>query len=128
MTISNSTIATLGSNDILLQPAANRVAKTVGDTAFVIPSGDTSQRPAAPIAQDGAIRFNTQTNQYEGYSAASASWSSLGGVRDLDGNTFILAEATIGANDNTLYFYNDCLLYTSPSPRDATLSRMPSSA
>ena len=25
-------------------------------------------------------------------------------------------------------FYRDCLLYTSPSPRDATLSRMPSSA
>ena len=25
-------------------------------------------------------------------------------------------------------WYNDCLLYTSPSPRDATLSRMPSSA
>ena len=24
--------------------------------------------------------------------------------------------------------YRDCLLYTSPSPRDATLSRMPSSA
>ena len=27
-----------------------------------------------------------------------------------------------------LRFMNDCLLYTSPSPRDATLSRMPSSA
>ena len=25
-------------------------------------------------------------------------------------------------------FVHDCLLYTSPSPRDATLSRMPSSA
>ena len=25
-------------------------------------------------------------------------------------------------------FFKDCLLYTSPSPRDATLSRMPSSA
>ena len=25
-------------------------------------------------------------------------------------------------------FFNPCLLYTSPSPRDATLSRMPSSA
>ena len=25
-------------------------------------------------------------------------------------------------------YYNGCLLYTSPSPRDATLSRMPSSA
>ena len=26
------------------------------------------------------------------------------------------------------YSYHICLLYTSPSPRDATLSRMPSSA
>ena len=26
------------------------------------------------------------------------------------------------------YTYDTCLLYTSPSPRDATLSRMPSSA
>ena len=28
----------------------------------------------------------------------------------------------------TLAKYPNCLLYTSPSPRDATLSRMPSSA
>ena len=28
----------------------------------------------------------------------------------------------------TVNFENACLLYTSPSPRDATLSRMPSSA
>ena len=30
--------------------------------------------------------------------------------------------------DYELMAYNTCLLYTSPSPRDATLSRMPSSA
>ena len=36
--------------------------------------------------------------------------------------------------DYTIYFYNpnihprDCLLYTSPSPRDPKISRMPSSA
>ena len=30
--------------------------------------------------------------------------------------------------DLWLELYNLCLLYTSPSPRDATLSRMPSSA
>ena len=31
--------------------------------------------------------------------------------------------------EDELYAFNrDCLLYTSPSPRDATLSRMPSSA
>ena len=37
----------------------------------------------------------------------------------------------IGTLDNGLTYYvrsNDCLLYTSPSPRDRTRSRMPSSA
>ena len=29
---------------------------------------------------------------------------------------------------DTVIHLGDCLLYTSPSPRDATLSRMPSSA
>ena len=33
-----------------------------------------------------------------------------------------------GANQTQPGLYYDCLLYTSPSPRDATLSRMPSSA
>ena len=36
--------------------------------------------------------------------------------------TVFEAEDRIGGHTNT------CLLYTSPSPRDATLSRMPSSA
>ena len=31
-------------------------------------------------------------------------------------------------NSEFLYLISSCLLYTSPSPRDATLSRMPSSA
>ena len=31
-------------------------------------------------------------------------------------------------HDNVIALYIYCLLYTSPSPRDATLSRMPSSA
>ena len=30
--------------------------------------------------------------------------------------------------ETTIYFYNPCLLYTSPSPRDQRGSRMPSSA
>ena len=30
--------------------------------------------------------------------------------------------------EHSFVSFNDCLLYTSPSPRDATLSRMPSSA
>ena len=36
---------------------------------------------------------------------------------------------TANANDDSRSFdFEGCLLYTSPSPRDATLSRMPSSA
>ena len=31
-------------------------------------------------------------------------------------------------NNQKICVYNTCLLYTSPSPRDATTSRMPSSA
>ena len=38
-------------------------------------------------------------------------------------------EVNVGANGTQSYVIkNGCLLYTSPSPRDATLSRMPSSA
>ena len=36
--------------------------------------------------------------------------------------------ATVGEGDAERGWVIDCLLYTSPSPRDATLSRMPSSA
>jgi hypothetical protein len=107
LTIANSTITSATGNDIQLSPATGRVAKVNTTTAIVIPSGNSSQRPSGSIAQDGAIRFNTDTNQYEGYSATTTSWSSLGGVRDLDGNTYIAAEAFTGANDNTLYFFND---------------------
>ena len=49
------------------------------------------------------------------------------------GLTFILLGSTFhgfGVNrfKKSVDIYNNCLLYTSPSPRDATLSRMPSSA
>ena len=45
------------------------------------------------------------------------------------GGTFI--DCTFGQggySEKILEYTNSCLLYTSPSPRDATLSRMPSSA
>ena len=37
-------------------------------------------------------------------------------------------DVTLTLNGQTMQQGNTCLLYTSPSPRDATLSRMPSSA
>ena len=51
----------------------------------------------------------------------SSAAESLGMVL-LDGNALSTQIGDLGS------FFITCLLYTSPSPRDATLSRMPSSA
>ena len=40
----------------------------------------------------------------------------------------VQAPVVLDMIQRTLVFLGSCLLYTSPSPRDATLSRMPSSA
>ena len=102
-----ATIKSYNGSDIRLVPDLGRLVDIDTTTALAIPVGDISSRPVAGIVRDGCIRFNTETNQYEGYSSSTSSWSSLGGVRDLDGNTYITAEETVGSNDNTLWFYND---------------------
>ena len=50
---------------------------------------------------------------------------SVAATRSADDAELALADAALEASDILLI---SCLLYTSPSPRDATLSRMPSSA
>ena len=97
----------LGGFDVKVIPDTGRIADVLTNTAIAVPAGNTSERPVAGIVKDGCIRYNTDTNQYEGYSSQTSSWASLGGVRDLDGNTYILAEETVGSNDNTLWFIND---------------------
>ena len=44
------------------------------------------------------------------------------------GSKIIISEKRITNPQKDILFIHTCLLYTSPSPRDATLSRMPSSA
>ena len=104
--IEDNKVEAQGTSDLLLNPAPNRVTIIGGTQALQIPAGNTAARPAAGLTNDGAIRYNTQTTQYEGYSSATNSWSSLGGIRDLDGNTYVTAEESVGANDDTFYFYN----------------------
>ena len=70
--------------------------------ALTIPVGTTAQRPTSSIGQ---IRFNSQQQAFEGYNGAG--WSTLGGVRDVDGNTYIVAETSAGANNNELDFWTD---------------------
>ncbi len=108
LAINDSTISSIGTNDLILEPAGANLVKVDSTSTLIIPVGSSLERPTFAAGEgNGAIRFNTVSGQYEGYNATTTSWSSLGGVRDIDGNTYILAELTAGANDNTLWFYND---------------------
>lgn len=101
-----NTISSTDTNgNIILDPAGSGYVEILGTNALVIPVGNTAQR--AP-SMDGAIRLNSESGQFEGYSAGS--WASLGGVRSVDGQTFITAELTPGASDDTLRFYTDGVL------------------
>jgi hypothetical protein len=91
-------------SDIILTPQGTGNVIINNTQSLQIPVGNgTSERPGTP--NSGMLRFNTDLNRYEGYNGSY--WQTLSGVEDTDGNTKIIAEATPGANDNTLYFYAD---------------------
>ena len=92
-------------SDITLVPRGTGGVIISSNQSLQIPVGSTLERPAPGIASNGMLRYNTDLNRYEGYS--NGYWVKLGGLQDIDGNTKIIAEATPGANDNTLYFYAD---------------------
>jgi len=70
-------------------------------TALKIPTGTTAQRPGSPTT--GQIRYNSSIISFEGYNGTA--WSSLGGVKSVDGLTFIQAETSSGASNGELDFY-----------------------
>jgi hypothetical protein len=73
-------------------------------TAYTqIPAGTTAERPGTGAL--GMIRYNSTISSYEGYGAGSA-WSSLGGVKSVDGKAYISAETSAGAGDDVLRFYS----------------------
>ena len=73
-----------------------------GSGALRIPSGETSQRPS--VNEIGQVRFNTTTSQFEGYNNSDA-WQGLGGVIDVDQDTYISAESAPTADEDQLTFY-----------------------
>ena len=73
-----------------------------GEDAIRIPRGTTAQRPTSLGL--GQIRYNTQLHTFEGYGAGNA-WGSLGGIKDVDRDTYITAENSAGADNDELRFY-----------------------
>jgi len=102
MQLNNNTISTTSGN-LTLTAEANSQVVIGGSGALALPVGDDSNRPGGPA--QGSVRYNTDRNQFEGYNGAY--FVSLGGVRDVDGNTFVIGEEFPGADDNNIWFYND---------------------
>ena len=71
--------------------------------AIRIPVGTTTERGLF-AHETGQIRFNTTTSQFEGYNNSDV-WQVLGGVIDVDQNTFILAESAPTKDENQLRFF-----------------------
>ena len=102
--VSDNNIQTTATNaNVVITPQGTGSVVINSNQSLIIPVGTTSERPAS--AANGMIRYNTTLGRYEGYN--NGLWLTLSGVQDVDGNTYIKAEATPGANDNTLYFYAD---------------------
>ena len=88
-------------------------------------SGATSAVPSGWVLCDGQNSTPDLRNKFIVGASDSTGDTSYPGVSP--GATGGSADATLVSHTHNL-LYNHCLLYTSPSPRDVSLSRMPSSA
>lgn len=130
LTIGTTSISLGGTSTTLagLTSVATGVLTASSDSTFsstgalTISKGTTAQQPASPAV--GMMRYNTTTNQFEGYSGASPAWKSIGGSA-LSNDTAtasnlypVFASATTGTAEN-LYTSNANYLYK-PSTGELT--------
>jgi hypothetical protein len=101
--LNGNTISSTDANgNIVLDPNGTGYVSITGTNGLIIPVGTTAQR--APSVQ-GAVRYNTDTSSFEGYTGST--WGSLGGVKSVDGLTYISAESAPGSSNDTLSFVTD---------------------
>ena len=101
ISVNQNVISVPTGTNLVLQPSGTGIVDINSTQALRLPRGITAQQPAAP--QAGMIRYNTTNNNYEGYDGTY--WRVLNGLYDVDQNTYLVAESSPGANDNTFYFY-----------------------
>ena len=88
--LNGTTISTTAGTELRFTPNGNGITYVNSTSAMRIPVGNgTTEQPTGAA---GYIRYNTTTNQYEGF--ANSAWSGLGGVIDNDQNTYIIAKPT----------------------------------
>tara|TARA_B100001250_G_scaffold95645_1_gene79950 strand:+ start:860 stop:8206 length:7347 start_codon:yes stop_codon:yes gene_type:complete len=97
------TITDTQGQGIVLKPGGGKSAYVKSTGSLIIPAGTTNQRPLTNDRIAGAIRFNSTQQQFEGYNGND--FVSLGGVRDVDQDTYILTESSPNADEDTFEFF-----------------------
>ncbi len=109
---SNNAALTIEGNQVGIKTANPIVSLDVRTTdALRIPVGTNADRPnqTAPntfndaVDCSGCIRYNSETTQFEGWSPTGNSWIGLGGVIDIDQDTYVAAEEN--SDEDKLRFY-----------------------
>ena len=113
-TFSGNTISTSSSNaDFELSAAGTGQYVFTSDTGVVLPTGTTAERPTA---QEGVIRFNTETSEYE-VSKDGSTWTNLRTDSDAadvtkdifsgDGSTQSFTMSITPTDENNIVVYVD---------------------
>ena len=97
------TVNDIDGTGVVIKPSAGKDVLCDTTGALVIPAGTTNERPDVLDRLAGAIRYNTTQLQFEGFNGTD--FVSLGGVRDVDQDTYILTESAPGADEDTFEFY-----------------------
>ena len=90
-----------GINTVQITSGLNDVLTINGNGAIVLPVGTVADRPVVPA--QGMMRYNSDDTTFEGYDGTA--WGSLGGVKDVDQDTYISAETTPGDDNDELKFF-----------------------
>ena len=101
VSVNQNVISVASGTNLILQPSGTGIVDVNSTQALRIPRGTTGERPGTPLS--GMIRYNTTNNNYEGYDGTY--WRVINGLYDVDQNTYLVAESTPGANDDTFFFF-----------------------
>ena len=99
------------------------------DPDFTYDAGEGPRQPAATMTQFAAKQYTKWLSLIDGSFyrlPTEAEWEYA--CRAGTTTAYYFGDSADDLDDHAWHLDNGCLLYTSPSPRDATLSRMPSSA
>ncbi|ADO99872.1 baseplate wedge initiator [Prochlorococcus phage P-HM2] len=97
------TVSDIDGQGVVLKPVQGSSVLVDSTGSLIIPSGTTNERPNTLDRITGAIRFNSSQLQFEGFNGND--FVSLGGVRDVDQDTYILTESAPSADEDTFEFY-----------------------